>query len=305
MLHACFTPIALYFVYTLWHFYVFFRTNLLTRCHSVSSCFLQFLCFRKVIQEIFSELDEMKAKVPIYLTRRRSPKEKRRAARRRSHHRVARAIAWPCQHVVWAPRPPSDIALPPINSLHRENPKGLIRLKCIYNFWCSMLVYAPFALCFVTLRGIFYAFFGKPIDEMPQCQFPVFCCFVFQKSYIGNILGIGRNEAQTFYFFWTQDKDRRRAGGGLGTHHTRGGAPPFWPHQSLWPPPLRLFKSFRSRNPNGIVDFLERVPQLRCRHQWISGDRSLCSGTLLGRGSAPGAISIDSIIVDVYALLFL
>jgi hypothetical protein len=27
--------------------------------------------------------------------------------------------------LVWAPRPPSDIALLPINSLHWENPKGL------------------------------------------------------------------------------------------------------------------------------------------------------------------------------------
>jgi hypothetical protein len=34
----------------------------------------------------------------------------------------------------------------------------LIRLKRIYNFWCSMLVYAPFALCFVTLRGVFMHF---------------------------------------------------------------------------------------------------------------------------------------------------
>jgi hypothetical protein len=31
----------------------------------------------------------------------------------------------------------------------------MIHLKCTYNFWCSMLVYTPFALCFVTLRGIF------------------------------------------------------------------------------------------------------------------------------------------------------
>jgi hypothetical protein len=45
MLHAYFTPIALYFVYTLWHFYAFSGTNLLTRCHSVSSCFLLFLYF--------------------------------------------------------------------------------------------------------------------------------------------------------------------------------------------------------------------------------------------------------------------
>jgi hypothetical protein len=90
MFHACFTPIALYFVYTLWHFYAFSGTNLLTRCHSASSCFLLFLCFRKVTQEIFSELDETKAKVPIYLKGRRSPEERRSRTRRQAHHRVAR-----------------------------------------------------------------------------------------------------------------------------------------------------------------------------------------------------------------------
>jgi hypothetical protein len=30
--------------------------------------------------------------------------------------------------------------------------------KRIYNFWCSMLVYTPFALCFVTLCGVFMHF---------------------------------------------------------------------------------------------------------------------------------------------------
>jgi hypothetical protein len=34
----------------------------------------------------------------------------------------------------------------------------LIHLKRIYNFLCSMLAYAPFALCFVTLRGVFLHF---------------------------------------------------------------------------------------------------------------------------------------------------
>jgi hypothetical protein len=34
----------------------------------------------------------------------------------------------------------------------------LIRLKRIYNFWCSMLIYAPFALCFVYTSWCFYAF---------------------------------------------------------------------------------------------------------------------------------------------------
>jgi hypothetical protein len=61
-----------------------------------------------------------------YLTRRWSPKERRRSARRRPHHGVAWPTPWPRRPMVWAPGPPSDIALPPINSLHRENPKGPI-----------------------------------------------------------------------------------------------------------------------------------------------------------------------------------
>jgi hypothetical protein len=123
MLHACFTPIALCFVYTLWHFDAFFGTNLLTRCHSVSSYFLLFLCFRKVTQEIFSELDETKAEVPIYLKGRRSLEERRSRTTGRLHHRVVRATPWPHHQVVWAPGPSLDIALPPINSLRRENAK--------------------------------------------------------------------------------------------------------------------------------------------------------------------------------------
>jgi hypothetical protein len=120
MLHACFTPISLCFVYTSWHFYSFSGTNLLTRCHRASSCFLLFLYFRKVILEIFSELDETKAEVPIYLTWRRSPKERRSKARRRPHHRVARSYPWLRHAMVRAPQVPSDIALPPMNSLQWE-----------------------------------------------------------------------------------------------------------------------------------------------------------------------------------------
>jgi hypothetical protein len=35
---------------------------------------------------------------------------------------------------------------------------------------------------------------------MPQCLFPVFAIFVFQKSYTGNIVGIGQNKSQNSYF---------------------------------------------------------------------------------------------------------
>jgi hypothetical protein len=47
MLHACFTPIALCFVYTSWHFYAFSGTNLLTRCHSASFLFSAVFVFQK------------------------------------------------------------------------------------------------------------------------------------------------------------------------------------------------------------------------------------------------------------------
>jgi hypothetical protein len=119
-----YTPFALCFVYTSWHFYAFSRTNLLTRCHSASSYFLLFLCFRKVTQEIFSELNETKAEVPNYLTRRRGPMESRWRTKGQSHQVVARATPRPRHLVVWPPGPPPDIALPPIYSLHWENSKG-------------------------------------------------------------------------------------------------------------------------------------------------------------------------------------
>jgi hypothetical protein len=112
------------FVYTSWHFYAFFGTNLLTRCHSVSSRFLLFFYSRFLPKEIFLELDETETKVPIFLTQRRSPKGRRRRAERWPHHAMARAHLWPCHHMVWAPRVSTDLALPPIYCPRCKNPKG-------------------------------------------------------------------------------------------------------------------------------------------------------------------------------------
>jgi hypothetical protein len=54
---------------------------------------------------------------------------------------------------------------------------------------------------------------------MPQCQFPIFVVFVFQKSYTRNILGIGRNKSQTFYFYrsFVKTEDETEGGQGLAT----------------------------------------------------------------------------------------
>jgi hypothetical protein len=85
--------------------------------------FLLFLCFRKATQEIFSELDETKAKVPIFSDTRRSPKRRRRGTRGQAHHRVVRPSPWPRHQVVWLPSPPPDAALPPMYSSRRGKPK--------------------------------------------------------------------------------------------------------------------------------------------------------------------------------------
>jgi hypothetical protein len=42
--------------------------------------------------------------------------------------------------------------------IYRNRSRRLIRLKHIHNFLCSMLVFTPFAQCFVTLRGTFMHF---------------------------------------------------------------------------------------------------------------------------------------------------
>jgi hypothetical protein len=97
-----------------------------------------------------------------------------------------------------------------------------------------------------------------------------------------------------------KDEDRKRAGEGQEGHLTRGWrAPPPGHARGWWGPPggpltpsLHLFKASRSPNPKSVGVFREEVLQLRHHHQRILGDRSLYSGTLSGRGSAPGAISI-------------
>jgi hypothetical protein len=88
--------------------------------------FLLFLRFRKVIQEIFSELDETKAEPPIFTKASRRPKMRRRGARGWPHHRGARPSPWPRPPMVRPPGPPPDDAPSPIKTPRREKPKGRI-----------------------------------------------------------------------------------------------------------------------------------------------------------------------------------
>jgi hypothetical protein len=126
MLHACLYTICFVFCYTSWRFYVFSGTNLLTRCHSVSSLFLLFFCFKKATQKIFLELDETKAEPPIFPHTSQSPKMRRRGARTRPHPRAARPSLGPRHQGMRPPGPSPDAALPPIYSPRREKPKDPI-----------------------------------------------------------------------------------------------------------------------------------------------------------------------------------
>jgi hypothetical protein len=87
--------------------------------------------------------------------------------------------------------------------------------------------------------------------------------------------------------------------GARGWPHYEGACPRPWPCppmvRSPWSTPNDAplpIRSLPMKNPKTIGKISRTVPQLRCHQRQILGDRSLCSGTLPGWGSALGAISI-------------
>jgi hypothetical protein len=72
------TPFALCFV-TLRDVFMHFLKLTYSQDATVPvPCFMLFLCFRKVTQEIFSELDKIKAEPPIFTEASQRPKMRRR-----------------------------------------------------------------------------------------------------------------------------------------------------------------------------------------------------------------------------------
>jgi hypothetical protein len=89
-------------------------------------CFLLFLCFRKVTQEIFSELDETKARRPdIYRSFQRT-EEKTERSHRAATPPGARPAPGPRRPMVWAPWSTSDAAPSPIKTPRWEKPRDPI-----------------------------------------------------------------------------------------------------------------------------------------------------------------------------------
>jgi hypothetical protein len=131
-----------------------------------------------------------------------------------------------------------------------------------------MLVYTPFALCFVTLWH-FYAFSGTNLLTRCHSVSSLFSAvFVFQKSNTENILRIGQNKSQTLLFFPKRHDVRRWDGGEPGARLTlgrRGPAPGRatrgWDRlvHPLTPPFAYIFPS--TEKPKGHIAFPRNILQ--------------------------------------------
>src|SRR4051794_10117057 len=94
MLHACFVYDPTCFMCIFIQYLSFLGTNLLTRCHGVSSCFLLFLYFRKDVQEIFSELHGTNCQY-LKITMKTVPEGHLKGGRQVARHHPGAAQPWP------------------------------------------------------------------------------------------------------------------------------------------------------------------------------------------------------------------
>jgi hypothetical protein len=103
---------------------------------------------------------------------------------------------------------------------------------------------------------------------MPQCQFLFSAIFVFQKSYTGNILGIGRNKSRTSYFYQSFAKTEDETKGGQEPGSPQGARPSPWPRHPMVRPAdptsddvLSPISSPRREKPKGRISFPRNILQ--------------------------------------------
>jgi hypothetical protein len=126
MLHACSYTICLVFCYTLWRFYAFSETNLLTRYHSASSLFSAIFVFQKRYTGNILGIGRNKSRTSYFYRSFTKTEDDMEGARGQPHHRGARPNPWPRPPMVRSPGPTPDDAPSAIKSPRREKPKGRI-----------------------------------------------------------------------------------------------------------------------------------------------------------------------------------
>jgi hypothetical protein len=132
---------------------------------------------------------------------------------------------------------------------------------------------------------------------VPVPYFLLFLCFRKATQEIFSELDETRTETPIFPGRRTRTEGEPE--GGQREPHHEGVRPSPWSRPPVVTPPWSTpddaplpIKSLPTENPKRVSVFPKTVPQHCRRRRQISGDRSLCSGTLPGRGSAPGAIPI-------------
>jgi hypothetical protein len=176
----------------------------------------------------------------------------------------------------------------------------VIRLKRIYNFWCSMLILHHLLRVLLTLRDVFMRF--PELTYWQDATVPVSYLLLFcvseklHRKYSWN--WIKRRPKLLFFPDEGRGPKESRRGARRQPHH-EGARPSPWSRPPVVRPPWSTpddapspIKSLPTENPKSIGVFPRTVLQLRRHHRRILGDRILCSGTLPGWGSAPGAIFI-------------
>jgi hypothetical protein len=126
---------------------------------------------------------------------------------------------------------------------------------------------------------------------MPQCQFPVFCYFVFQKSYTGNILGIGRNKVEPPIFTEASRRPKMRRRGARGWPHHRAARPSPWPRPAMVSPPglppndtPSPIKTPHREKPKGQITFPRNILKMPPSSNRDREDPGALPGTLPERG---------------------
>jgi hypothetical protein len=126
MLHACLYTICFEFCYTLWHFYAFSGTNLLTRCHGASSLFSAIFVFQKSYIGNILKTGRNKTRTSYFYRSFAKTEDEIEGGQKPGSPQGVWPSPWPRRSMVRPAGPTSDDALSPISSPRWGKPKGLI-----------------------------------------------------------------------------------------------------------------------------------------------------------------------------------
>jgi hypothetical protein len=160
--------------------------------------------------------------------------------------------------------------------------------------------------CFYTICLVFrytswhfYAFSGSNLLTSRHSASSLFSAvFVFQKSYTGNILGIGRNQSQSPKNFTEASREpKRRWSGATRAPHTRAARPGAGSRALCVRPPRSTsddapspIKTPRREKPKYPITFPEHIAIRRRRRPEDREGPEALPGTLLERGIVTGGL---------------